>query len=175
MSFKLLAIRPLEGCNEKFLKNLVPNQIYQFYNDYEFVDGIGYSITDDLKTQKVKIVNNVNESVPKDLYGKNINISAIVGKNGSGKSALIELLIATIVKTSLTIDQNFIKPEELYDKGEGKLSENQFIKNVEKFKRSISSDLKDLKVEIYYKHKAHYAQINGKNKVITYNSKEGLK
>ena len=33
MSFKLLAIRPLNGCNKKFLKNLIPNQIYKFYNE----------------------------------------------------------------------------------------------------------------------------------------------
>jgi hypothetical protein len=32
MSFKLLAIRPLDGCNPKFLKNLEENRIYQFYN-----------------------------------------------------------------------------------------------------------------------------------------------
>ncbi len=175
MSFKLLAIRPLKGCNPKFLKNLKPDQVYQFYNDYEFVDGIGHSITDYQKTQKVKVINEVNESVPKDLYGKNINISAIVGKNGSGKSALIELLIATIVKTSLSVDKNFIKPEELYDKGEGELETNQFIKNLEKFKSSISYDLKNLKVEIYYKHKANFAQVNEKNKIITYNAGSGIK
>ena len=36
MRFKLIAIRPLEGCNEKFLKNLKVGEIYKFYNDYEF-------------------------------------------------------------------------------------------------------------------------------------------
>ena len=36
MSFKLLAIRPLEGCRESFLKNLDINRFYKFYNDYEF-------------------------------------------------------------------------------------------------------------------------------------------
>ena len=170
MSFKLLAIRPLDGCNPKFLKNLKENQVYQFYNDYNFVDGIGYSITDNLKTQNVKIINEVSKSVPKDLYGENINISAIVGKNGSGKSALVELLIATIVKTSLIVDKNFIKPEELYDKGEGDLGKNQFINNVEKFKSSISSDLKNLKVEIYYQHKTDFAQLNQKSKKLKKNN-----
>lgn len=175
MSFKLLAIRPLEDCNPKFLKNLKENQIYQFYSDYEFVDGVGYSIADNRNIQNVKIIKEASKSVPEDLYGKNINISAIVGKNGSGKSALIELLIATIVKISLIIDENFIKPEELYDKGEGELGENQFIKNVEKFKTSISSDLKDLKVEIYYLHNTHFSQKNQKNKIITYNAGFGIK
>ena len=37
MSFKLIAIRPLSGCNDKFLKNLIPNQIYKFYNEYKFL------------------------------------------------------------------------------------------------------------------------------------------
>lgn len=91
MSFKLLAIRPLDGCNEKFLKNLVPNQIYQFYNDYKFIQDNDGNITSI----------EYKENVPEELYYQEnikINISAIVGKNGSGKSALVELLYVTFYK-----------------------------------------------------------------------------
>lgn len=90
MSFKLLAIRPLEGCNPKFLKNLKENQIYQFYNDYEF-------ILDEKKKEIIKIKH--TQTVPENLFNQEkvkINISAIVGKNGSGKSSLVELLICGI-------------------------------------------------------------------------------
>src|SRR5690554_7314928 len=36
MSFKLLAIRPIKDCDSGILKGLVPNCIYQFYNEYDF-------------------------------------------------------------------------------------------------------------------------------------------
>ncbi|KPH14463.1 hypothetical protein [Chryseobacterium sp. ERMR1:04] len=95
MSFKLLAIRPLESCNKKFLKNLEANRIYKFYNDYEFQDSKENEIIDFSQLIDVSDIK-IESTIPTNLYGDNINISAIVGKNGSGKSALVELFIAII-------------------------------------------------------------------------------
>lgn len=97
MSFKLLAIRPLEGTDPKFLKNLRPNYIYKFYNDYHFLDKDGNKLDEYKDDQEFidysEVVNiTKNETVPQNLYGDNINISALVGKNGSGKSSLLEML-----------------------------------------------------------------------------------
>lgn len=175
MSFKLLAIRPLEGCNTKFLKNLKVDQIYQFYNDYEFVDGVGYGIMDFQPHIVVKkIVDNKN-SVPEDFYGKNINVSAIVGKNGSGKSALVELLIATIVKVSLIVDKSFINPNELYYQGNQNFDEKKFEKDLNNFENSIQVDLSTLKAEIYYQHYSEFAMRNKSNKVVSYGKGKGVK
>jgi hypothetical protein len=168
MSFKLLAIRPLEGCNKKFLKNLKENQVYQFYNEYEFIDGVGYTITDYQESQSVKIVKEKKQEVPKNLYGNNINISAIVGKNGSGKSALIELLVATIVQISLLIDETFINSDELYYNGENDFDREKFNRDINKFKKSLATDLNNIKVEIYYLHKSELCITNKNNKVISY-------
>lgn len=151
MSFKLLAIRPLENCNEKFLKNLKENEIYQFYNEYQFQDCDKHKIKDFSKYIKVKNVK-FSPTVPEKLYGENINISAIVGKNGSGKSALVELLVASIVKISNKINKNFIKPEELYDIGENDVEKKIHAQNVENFKNSLNIDLKNINVELYFQH-----------------------
>ncbi|MDQ1856271.1 hypothetical protein [Chryseobacterium sp. WLY505] len=91
MSFKLLAIRPLDGYNSHFIKNLIPNQIYKFYNDYKFKTDVDKNVIEITYTP----------TVPQNLYNKNnlqINISAIVGKNGSGKSALMELIYVAFYK-----------------------------------------------------------------------------
>lgn len=118
MSFKLLAIRPLEGCNPKFLKNLEENRIYQFYNDYEFQDEKG-NVIDTFGKDNYIEVNKIKHtpSVPDNLYGDKINISAIVGKNGGGKSSLVELLYATLFsfskETGLINDEKFIEEHEL--------------------------------------------------------------
>ncbi|WP_288446091.1 hypothetical protein [uncultured Chryseobacterium sp.] len=153
MSFKLLAIRPLGGCNPKFLKNLTPNELYKFYNDYKFVEDIDGNITSI----------EYDETVPKDLYYQGegdlktkINISAIVGKNGSGKSALVELLVASIVKMSLAIKHDFIEAENLYYDA-NKDRQNDLIT---KFNNSKVQDLKDINVEIFIIHKAEPCTMN---------------
>ena len=93
MSFKLLAIRPLTGTDPKFLKNLKENCIYKFYNDYHYLDKDGNRLDEYKDDRKIVEVVNItrNETVPQNLYGDNINISAFVGKNGSGKSSLLEI------------------------------------------------------------------------------------
>ncbi|MCH4830954.1 AAA family ATPase [Flavobacterium columnare] len=156
MSFKLLAIRPLDGCNEKFLKNLEENRIYQFYNDYTFHDENG--VIKDFGKDNYKEVEKIEykETVPADLYDQDnlkINVSAIVGKNGSGKSALVELLIASLLKISLFIDENFIKAEDLYEIVKG--DETSYNSDVNKFKESLNVDLDKLNVELYFEHRAN--------------------
>lgn len=110
MSFKLLAIRPLDGCNTKFLKNLKENQIYQFYNDYDFYDEKQKKIEDFSSYVKVESLKS-NSTIPPTLYDVKrkdghedllVSISAIVGKNGSGKSSLIELLYISFYNLSVT-------------------------------------------------------------------------
>jgi len=94
MAFKLLAIRPLEGCNQSFLKGLKPNNTYQFYNDYKFIYSdqkveSNSSLEDKLLYKPTCI--KYRREVPEKFFSNNISISAIVGQNGSGKSSLLEL------------------------------------------------------------------------------------
>ena len=88
--FKLIAIRPLKGCRKSALKCLKVGQIYYFCNDYIITED-GISLRDDYV-----------KPLPEDFFsiGLNsdlrINVSAIVGMNGDGKSTLIELLMRLI-------------------------------------------------------------------------------
>jgi hypothetical protein len=103
MGFKLIAIRPLEGCNEKFLKVLDINEFYTFYNEYKFKS------TSDANEIEIEYFNTMPNGFFDDKEKNSINISAIVGKNGSGKSSLIELLYAVIY--NLSVKNQIIKPE----------------------------------------------------------------
>ncbi len=148
MSFKLLAIRPLDGCNEKFLKNLEENKIYKFCNDYSY----NFDVKDDI----VQI--NYNQTIIENFFNNNenksnINISAIVGKNGSGKSAIVEILVASIVKLSLEINQSFINVSNLYSD----YNDSKKINKIKEFEKSLKNDLGNLNVEIFY----HYNIFNG--------------
>lgn len=146
MSFKLLAIRPLIGCNKKFLKNLKVNQIYQFYKDFEF-----YFNTN----EEVITVEKLEQNVPEKLYNVDriktingvevndpisINISAIVGKNGSGKSALSELFLVSLFYVSNKL--------EFVDKKDFLNSENP--EEEEQFNKDLDLISTELNVEIYY-------------------------
>ncbi len=98
MSFKLLAIRPLKGCSRKFLKNLQVNQIYKFYAEAKFYSANEERIDDKISDLPVRTINfDETEYLPHNFFdNEKVSISAIVGKNGSGKSALIELFIVAI-------------------------------------------------------------------------------
>lgn len=101
--FKIIAIRPLAGCNKKHLKILHAGTVYRFYNNYRFLKA--NEANPDSKVTKIE----VDKVILPDLYNikreygddLNVNISAIVGKNGSGKSSLIELLYVFLYNISL--------------------------------------------------------------------------
>src|SRR5690554_7563297 len=141
--FKLLAIRPIKDCDSKFLKNLIEGQIYQFYSDYSFIR----ENENDIHSRITKIEH--SPSIPIDLISSEalkINISAIVGKNGSGKSSLIELLFGLMYFVS--VEQNFI------DKPDDELGKRKY----EKLKSQ-------LKVEIYY-------EIDSSIRTLSFNNNE---
>lgn len=100
-NFKLLAIRPRIGCHISLFKNLQVGKIYQFYSDITFLSHEDKTVDYQQNVACAIINNNVPEDffAPIDKFGQNgikINISAIAGKNGSGKSSLIDLFFAAV-------------------------------------------------------------------------------
>ncbi|WP_343614050.1 hypothetical protein [Flavobacterium sp.] len=91
-NFKLIAITPLADCHESYRKKLPPGQPNLFYNGYEII----------LSADKKEVVKVTRPAkpVPLDLYelenGISLSISAVVGKNGSGKSTIFELFFYAI-------------------------------------------------------------------------------
>ena len=138
--FKLIAIRPTKGCDKRFLKNLKEQHIYQFYNDYYFEK-------DERSNEVVNIKD--NSFIPNNLFGDNISVSAIVGKNGSGKSALIELFVASVNQFSCYLDtieldgkrqiitDAELEPIEFTGKSKGINSEIFFLKDNQYFELKI--------------------------------------
>lgn len=127
-NFKLLAIRPLKDCDKIFLKNLKAGEIYKLYNDFEYCLD---------KDDIISIKNNF--TIPENLFGEKISVSAIVGKNGSGKSSLIDIFNSLIfnfsVKLNLINIESFKKEHSLnnFDK---KKVDNEII-NFEKLNCEI--------------------------------------
>jgi len=82
--FRIIAISPLSGCDTKIIKVLKEDEIYYLQSDFQ-IDKEGV-----LRYEK---------SYPEHLYDSRklrLNISAIAGKNGSGKSTIIEIILMAI-------------------------------------------------------------------------------
>lgn len=130
--FKIIALRPLLGCNDKYLKTLKENEYYIFDKAYNIDEN-------KLTIDEIKNISLFN------LTNVNLNINAIVGKNGTGKSTLVELIFALINNIS------FLK---------------KLNNNIEK--------IDDLKVELIYKTQYIYKiKLDEENlQVFKYNEKD---
>lgn len=95
--FKVIALVPFEGTDMEFSKNLKLGQAYQFYQGYAINNSHG-EITSVYKEAERQAV----ESLYTLKNGLQLSFSAVVGGNGSGKSALFELLYYIIYKISVT-------------------------------------------------------------------------
>ncbi|MEZ7515342.1 hypothetical protein [Flavobacterium frigidarium] len=147
-NFKIIAIRALSGCNNEYTKVLELNKLYYFYSDYLITNKNG------IETISNKSLDNYPEKIF-NIKGVNneivINISAIVGKNGSGKSSVIDLLFRAINNVA-------------YNFKSQKLNTN----------KTITADLKiveKLQVEFYYQTDKFYKVVvkNEKIEVFTFN------
>lgn len=95
MKFGILGIRIIEGCAASIRKVLKENTTYLLTSDYMEVDN------DLILTPVDKRTDSNAQSELYDVRFKNghtlhVNVSAIVGKNGDGKSTLVEALIAIL-------------------------------------------------------------------------------
>nr|WP_315252062.1 hypothetical protein [uncultured Flavobacterium sp.] len=145
MSFKLIAIRPLEGCKKEFLKNLKEGEIYNFYNDYEFILDENKKEVVNIKyiptiPEKLFNVSYLNDDLIPSKKEIDINICAVVGKNGSGKSALSEIFLYVLFIISKKL--GFVKKGDFLD---GRNREE-----ILRYDSNIDSIEKGIKTEIYY-------------------------
>lgn len=162
-SFKLLAIRPLKDCSKKYLRILKEDVIYPFYNEYKFT----------IEQNDVIDIYKTTDIAPENLYNVEISsgnklevsVCAIVGKNGSGKSSIIEILYAALF--NISVKAKLLPLEN---------DEGELIEMVENLKVELFYLIDDN----YYKVKIHDEDISIKlvmsNKKImnekTFNSKE---
>ena len=94
IGFKIIALRPLNDCNPAYLNILKPNEFYYFEKAYNIKDEI-------IEYDSEKTISLYDQ--PIGLRNKlKVNVTAIVGKNGCGKSSLLELFFRIINNITYT-------------------------------------------------------------------------
>lgn len=97
--FKLLALQIFKGCGDHIKKCLKTDMLYYFCTDFRFdipnkiYRGSKYAkpLSEDFFT--IPIVDELKQS---DKSTPTININAIVGKNGDGKSTIVEIIMRLV-------------------------------------------------------------------------------
>lgn len=161
--FKLLGIRIFSDCSERFSKNLKKGEIYKFYDDYEYLDKTNNIVEQGnlyIKDNSRGLVDNdvyeiiKNSQLADDFYDVDrlndeplkINVSALVGKNGSGKSSLIEIIyvFCYIISLKKGIIQDHSALSKLINNPN--VNHNRLFKKIQ----DIQGVYTDLRAEIYY-------------------------
>ena len=108
--FKLLAIRPLEGCASHIRKCLKTGMMYYFCNDYIIEPGSHIRRrSKNIKPLKEDFFTVVSESDysednRSERKSPTVSVSAIVGMNGDGKSTLVELMMRLINNCAISYE-----------------------------------------------------------------------
>ncbi|MDR6942930.1 AAA family ATPase [Mucilaginibacter pocheonensis] len=157
---KLIAIKPLFFCSPKLLKVLNPGEVYYLANRYKILP---YG-----REQEEIIEPQVSVPSVYDIGHIHVNVSAIVGKNGAGKSSLAELLYAVLYNISHKL--NLIeKYDDDIEDNDSSLEEQPLIQYLKE---------QDVNVDIYYKIDKNYYRLrsNGNNLRLTQfnDSKKGF-
>lgn len=92
-NFRIIGLRILKGCNHHIHKVLNEKTTYFFFNGYR-----------DAENDFIERIETVRQSAPSNLYSVtmpnnhrvNVEVSAIVGKNGDGKSTILEVMLRVL-------------------------------------------------------------------------------
>lgn len=112
--------------------------VYLWVEDYKNIQKQGFNFSPrfrceyDEKTEKLEITDKekTGEFYPKNFFGDNINVTAIVGKNGSGKSSLLQLLERRRELRNINHFFIYLKDENYYCKYKNIKPEIAFYKDI---------------------------------------------
>ncbi len=148
LSFKLIAIRPLDTCDKKLLKILGNKQVAGKTYHFEKSIEISEDIIKYYPEREMSLYHSRDETP--------INVSAIVGKNGSGKSTLIELLFGVLNNVAFLYNKK-LKTSKL-EKLDGLEAELYYLNYGILNKILVTSD--EVKIQKYRLNKGEFKKYN---------------
>lgn len=148
--------------------------VYLWVEKYKNIVAQGFNFSPrfrcvyDKKTEKLEIIDKeeTGEFYPKNFFGDNINVTAIVGENGSGKSSLLEL-IYILLSENIEVNLNLIliiqKENQLYYVSDLIINNEEILK-LEKLEKNDYYILRNEK--FIFSERDDFHQINMDNNII---------
>lgn len=185
LGLMIIAVKPCLNCDKRYSK-ILKNEFYIFYQNYKEVKG---------RLVRKKGAELAESDVPKNFFNDNsdlhMSVSAIIGKNGDGKSTIVELIMRVLNNfayvAGFTKMQSSLKPitglcAELYYELNGRLYSiivnnndvtwkipgiNDITLNITNSKEENSRKLKDINLGEHF----FYTQVSNYS-LYAYNSNE---
>jgi len=120
--------------------------VYLWVEDYKNIHHQGFNFSPrfhcEYKEEKNELTINENDDYIPNFFGKNINVTAIVGKNGSGKSSLLELIMLSFFNGKISQENN--NWLLFYNNYENKLRITRFDKKLIYFSKVLTENCHSL-------------------------------
>ena len=129
--------------NKIIAKEFLMELVYLWVDKYKNIEKQGFNFSPrfrceyDEDTKELNIVDKdeTGEFYPKNFFGENINVTVIVGENGSGKSSLIDIVYKLLYNIELNFKFIFV-----YD--------NYYISNIKSI--YVNNNLKEKQIFYWY-------------------------
>ena len=129
--------------NKIIAKEFLMELVYLWVENYKNIHKQGFNFSPrfrceyDEETKELTIVDKeeTGEFYPKNFFGENINVTVIVGENGSGKSSLIDIVYKLLYNIELNFKFIFV-----YD--------NYYISNIKSI--YVNNNLKEKQIFYWY-------------------------
>ena len=148
--------------NKIITKEFFMELVYLWVEDYKNIQKQGFNFSPrfrceyDEKTKELNIIDKdeMGEFYPKNFFGDNINVTAIVGENGSGKTTFSNFIKEIFIRKELFGSIHYYDSHEkkvliLFKKKE--VDEFEYISNIDDIKidtKFISNKVDDLSINI---------------------------
>ena len=139
--------------------------VYLWVEEYKNIKKQGFNFSPRFKceyndeTEKLNIIDKeeTGEYYPKSFFGENMNITAIVGENGSGKSSILEIIANNSIPSILVLK---VENHIIINRGKNYFNNNLLPKKVHEFNE-------EFKLKLSYASLSHFInkKINSRNRV----------
>ena len=100
--------------NKIIVKEFFMELVYLWVEDYKNIKKQGFNFSPRFRCEYDEEKNELNivdkdetgEFYPKNFFGDNINVTAIVGENGTGKSNVFEIIITLLTAINKSVNES---------------------------------------------------------------------
>ncbi|MBR2156486.1 MAG: hypothetical protein IJ923_00140, partial [Campylobacter sp.] len=115
--------------------------VYLWVDKYKNISNQGFNLSSkfkcDYNADENELIINETENKVADIFPKNISVLAIIGENGSGKSALAEMILLSLCGAAAVSNENIKNFVVFYDNESNEFKISYIDNRYGKFEKSL--------------------------------------